>query len=380
MSGVGGQMPIRAAFVVEQTLGHVTHTRNLEAAAAAQDDVAVTWLPVSFPVSGIGGLVPAYRSNWSVRASWRARTRLLRERAIQSFDVLFFHTQVTALFCADLMRRIPSVVSLDATPVNFDGVGASYGHRPAGGGWLDARKYQLNRSAFAAAGALVSWSDWAARSLVTDYGVARERITVVAPGAARPYFDIGERRMKRSTGTGPVRLLFVGGDFARKGGPALLAAARAARTRAAFELHIVTRDDVPAQDGVVVHHGVQPNSPELLGLIERSDVFVLPSLGECLSIALMEAAAAGLPIVTTDVGALREAALDGVSAIVIAPGDDAALRIAIERLVDDEALRRRLGAAGHAHASVMFDAERNNRRIFDLVRSLAAPLGRRSVA
>jgi glycosyltransferase involved in cell wall biosynthesis len=380
MSNVGGPMQVRAAFVVEQTLGHVTHTRNLEAAAAAQDDVAVTWVPVDFPVSGIGGLVPAYRSNWSVRASWRARTRLLRERAFRSFDVLFFHTQVTALFCADLMRRIPSVVSLDATPINFDTVGASYGHRPAAGGWLDGRKFQLNRSAFAAARALVSWSDWAARSLVADYGVAARRINVLAPGAARAYFEIGERRARRSAATKPVRLLFVGGDFARKGGPALLAAARAARTRAPFELHIVTRDDVPAQDGVFVHHGVRPNSPELLALIERSDVFVLPSLGECLSVALMEAAAAGLPIVTTDVGALREAALDEQTAIVMSPGDGAALRAAIERLVDDEPRRRSLGAAGHALACEKFDAERNNGRIFDLVRSLAAPMSGTSVA
>jgi glycosyltransferase involved in cell wall biosynthesis len=373
-------MPIRAAFVMEQTLGHVTHTQNLRAAAERQDVVDVTWIPIAFNVSGLGRFMPGYNSNWSLRASVRARTRLMREHAKRSFDVLLFHTQVTALFCADLMRRVPSVVSLDATPINFDSVGVAYGHRAAGDGWIDSRKYQLNKRAFGAARALVSWSEWSAESLVTDYGVPRQRVLVRAPGADSAYFAIGTQRLSAPDEGGPVRLLFVGGDFERKGGPTLLEALRTARTRRAVELHIVTRDPVAITPGVVVHHGIQPNSRELLALIARADIFVLPSLGECLSIALMEAAAAGLPIITTDVGALAEAAIDACSALIVPQNDATALRSAIERLVDDEAMRRRLGRAGHELARAKFDAGRNNAAIFDLVASLARRPEQRGVA
>ena len=365
---------------MEQTLGHVTHAQNLRAAAARQGGLAVTWIDIPFEVGRVERLVPGYRDNWSVRAGYRARSALTRESASGAFDALFFHTQVTALFSAGLMRRVPSVVSLDATPENFDTVGAAYGHRPAAGSWLDRRKHAMNRNALGAARALVAWSEWAAASVVRDYGIPRERIVVRAPGAPAAYFAIGERRSADREGAAPVRLLFVGGDFARKGGPALLAAVRDARTRDAFELDVVTRDPVPATPGVVVHRNVRPNSPELFALYRQADVFVLPSLGECLSVALMEAAAAGLPLVSTNVGALGEAAVDGRSAIVVPPGDARSLRVAIERLVDDTALRTGLGRGAYALAKARFDADRNNREILELVASVARPAVARSVA
>lgn len=370
---------IRAAFVMEQTLGHITHAQNLRAAAARQTDVDVTWIPIPFELGGVERFVPGYRDNWSVRASYRARARLAQEHARRPFDVLFFHTQVTALFSVGLMRHVPTVISLDATPKNFDTVGVAYGHRPAGGGWLDARKYQINRDVFGAARALVSWSQWAAASLSADYGVPRERIVVTAPGASADYFAIGERRISADPAA-PVRLLFVGGDFVRKGGFLLLEAVRAAHTRRPFELHVVTRDAVPATSGVVVHHGVGPNSRELFELFAGADIFVLPSMGECLSVALMEAAAAGLPIISTDVGALSEAAIDDHSAIVVRPGESGSLRLAIERLVDDDSLRTRLGRDAFELARSKFDADKNNRSIVELVTAVARPVAARSVA
>src|SRR5581483_7359690 len=131
----------RVAFVMEQTLGHVTHARNLRAVLDRCSAIDPVWLPIPFEVHGPARLLPLYRGNWSVRASWRAR-RALRPVA-GSLDALFFHTQVTSLFSVDLMRRIPTVISLDATPLNYDEVGASYGHRAAGEGFLDRQKFQL---------------------------------------------------------------------------------------------------------------------------------------------------------------------------------------------------------------------------------------------
>ena len=310
----------------------------------------------------------------------RARRRLAAELAAGPHGALFFHTQVTALFSAGLMRRIPSVVSLDATPVNYDSIGAAYGHKPATGSWLDERKHRLNRDVFHAARALVSWSEWAKASLVADYGVPAERISVISPGASRGYFDVGDARASQAREAAPIRLLFVGGDFARKGGPMLLESVQAARTQRAFELHVVTQHDVAAQPGVIVHHGLRPNSPELLKLFADADAFLLPSNGECLALVLMEASAAGLPIIATNVGAMAEAAIADRSALIVPTGDGRALRAAIESVVDDEPRRLRLGLAGHALARAKFDAERNGQRIVDILRSIARPAMERSVA
>jgi glycosyltransferase involved in cell wall biosynthesis len=355
--------PVRTAFVMEQALGHVTHAQNLRSLVDARADIAPTWLPISFDVRGAARYLPLFRGNWSVRASWRARRALNTALGRQRHDALVFHTQVTALFSVGLMRRLPTVVSMDATPLNYDRVGEYYGHRPAGASFLDRRKFQMNRAVFDAAASLVTWSDWARDSLVEDYATDPSKIHVLAPGAAHAYFALGERRAHRSVNTPrSPRILFVGGDFERKGGPLLLEA-----LPDGAELHVVTSRAVAPRPNVHVHPGLTANSPELLRLFEEADLFVLPSYAECLAVVLMEASAACLPIITTDVGALREAVDPGQSGFVISAGDGAALRRGIETLIADADLRSRMGRAGFALARRKFDAHRNNRALLDLV-------------
>jgi glycosyltransferase involved in cell wall biosynthesis len=362
----------RAAFVVEQTLGHVTHFRNLRDFMAQQSAVLPVMLPIPFETRGLAGRMPLFRSNWSVRASWRARRALETARATCHLDAIVFHTQVTALFSQSLMRDIPSIISLDATPINYDSVGAHYGHRGAGGSLVDQQAYRLNRNAFHAAARLVAWSEWARRSLIHDYGVDAERIRVHAPGAAGEFFDIGRARLGAADATQrgrPVRLLFVGGDFERKGGPALLECVRGALANRC-ELHLVTNARVQAQPGVFVHKNLGPNSAALRQLYAEADVFVLPTNADCLAVVLMEATAAALPVITTNVGALPEAVRPGESGLLIPAGDTAALASALSSLVDDAQQRRRLGRAAHALAVEKFDAHRNNRALLDLVLDL----------
>jgi hypothetical protein len=146
--GKGLMMRTRAAFVMEQTLGHVTHSRNLRAVAGTRADLDGTWLPIPFDVRGPARLVPLIRSNWSVRASWRARRALASALASRPHHALLFHTQVTSLFSLDVMRRLPTIISLDATPINYDSVGRFYGHHAAGRGLIDRQKYLANKRAF----------------------------------------------------------------------------------------------------------------------------------------------------------------------------------------------------------------------------------------
>jgi glycosyltransferase involved in cell wall biosynthesis len=362
-------MRTRAAFVMEQTLGHVTHSRNLRAVVRARPDLDATWLPIPFDVRGVARLVPLLRSNWSVRASWRARQALRSALAAQPHDALFFHTQVTSLFSLQWMRRLPTIISLDATPINYDSVGVYYGHRGAGDGPIDRQKYLANRRAFQAATGLVAWSEWTRRSLIQDYGVDPDRVRVIAPGAAWAYFDIGARRSAwpiAEEATRPLRLLFVGGDFRRKGGPLLLECMRGPLAERC-ELHIVTQEAVPPQRNVFVHSGLEANSPPLLRLFAEADLFILPSMAECLAIVLMEATASGLPVISTDVGALGEAVVAGESGLLVRAGDAAALRQAIVALADDPERRRRMGRAGYALAQQKFDADRNGRDLLDMV-------------
>jgi glycosyltransferase involved in cell wall biosynthesis len=370
----------RVAFVMEQTLGHVTHAKNLHAMLADRQELSPEWLPIPFGVEGFGRLLPYYRGNWSVRASWRARRALDGALAQGPLDALVFHTQCTALFSVERMRRIPTLISLDATPVNFDDVTrhGGYAHQIAGRGFLDRQKYLLNRRAFQAANVLVPWSEWARQSLIDDYGADPDRIRVLAPGANALFFEIGRRRgataaassQSSSADAGrPVRLLFVGGGWQRKGGPQLLEAL-AGLPAGSWSLDVVTREEVTPAPGVTVHYGVDSNSPTLVRLFSEADLFVLPSLGECLAVVLMEATAAGLPLITTNVGALAEAVRPGETGLVVPPNDVPALRQALAALLNDPARRVSMGRGGHALASERFDATANNRTLLDLVADL----------
>jgi glycosyltransferase involved in cell wall biosynthesis len=86
------------------------------------------------------------------------------------------------------------------------------------------------------------------------------------------------------------------------------------------------------------------------------DVFVLPSRSEGFPLAIVEAMLAGLPVVASDVGSVREAVLDGHTGVLVPPDDVEALARALRELLDDPAGRRELGRRGRELALERFTA------------------------
>jgi glycosyltransferase involved in cell wall biosynthesis len=77
----------------------------------------------------------------------------------------------------------------------------------------------------------------------------------------------------------------------------------------------------------------------------RAHIYVLPSYHEGLPIGVLEAMAAGLPVVTTPVGGIPEVVKDGVNGLIVSPGDVKALGASILRLLEDAELRERMSGA-----------------------------------
>jgi glycosyltransferase involved in cell wall biosynthesis len=355
------------AFVIEQTLGHVTHSQNIRAAVERDGDVSAHWILPTWEVK----LLPVLGDNWTVRTGWQARRGLAALARRVPLDAIFFHTQVPAVLNADWVGRYPSVVSLDATPLQYDRLGAYYDHE-TGPRRLERIKWDLNRRVFERARALVSWSAWAQQGLATEYGIDPERVHVIPPG-------VPTAEWKRPTARGsvspedPVRILFVGGDLERKGGSDLLRAfAMLRQEERPVELHLVTRSKVAEAPGLTVYNNMQPNSDALRRLYWESDIFCLPTYGDALPLALAEAAAAGLPLVSTKVAAIPEIVLDNRTGLLAAPGQPQELAAALRRLVAEPGLREWQGQQAQQLARERFDAATNSAALLELLKEVAA--------
>jgi glycosyltransferase involved in cell wall biosynthesis len=98
-------------------------------------------------------------------------------------------------------------------------------------------------------------------------------------------------------------------------------------------------------------------------------VFVFPTLGDVRPLAVMEAMASGLPVVTTHVGAIGEQITEGVTGFLVPPGDHQAVAEAVLKLVADPELRRGMGAAGRLTAERLFDAAKNYRDVLTVCKA-----------
>ena len=107
-------------------------------------------------------------------------------------------------------------------------------------------------------------------------------------------------------------------------------------------------------------------------LLLQADVLALPSHVENLPVSIIEAMAAGLAVVATPVGAVEDIVSDGETGLLVPPGDAAALKDALARLVQDPALRRRMGDAGRAVHRARLDMDPFAEAICDIWRSAAA--------
>ncbi|HEX5776326.1 MAG TPA: glycosyltransferase family 4 protein [Caulobacteraceae bacterium] len=99
------------------------------------------------------------------------------------------------------------------------------------------------------------------------------------------------------------------------------------------------------------------SEPQIGALLATADIFVLPSRAENQPIAILEAMARGLPVVSTTIGAIPEQVEEGVSGLLVPPGEAQPLADALARLIARPAEREVMGAAGHALYQRRFSIE-----------------------
>jgi glycosyltransferase involved in cell wall biosynthesis len=166
----------------------------------------------------------------------------------------------------------------------------------------------------------------------------------------------------------------MGGDFPRKGGYELLRAWRDSRLATGARLTLATDwplDTRGLPAGVDVVRGVRAYTADWRTLWRDADVFVMPTRGEAFGIVFQEAAAAGLPVIATRLNAVPEIVEDGVTGVLVPPGDLWALVEALRRLAGSAETRRALGAAARARIERIGAFERYASALTALIHSVA---------
>jgi len=196
--------------------------------------------------------------------------------------------------------------------------------------------------AYRAARACCVTNSWARRSVIEDYGVDPGKVHVVGVGTNHAPRQV-ERDWSRP------RFLFVGREWERKNGPAVLRAfARLRDTLPHDLLHLVGEHPLVDAPGVVDHGPLRQDIPDerkrLRALFDSATCFVMPSLFEPSAIVYTEAAAAGIPSVGTLVGGSQDLIGDG--GIAVDPHSEQEILSAMEKFADPPVAREYGARAG----------------------------------
>lgn len=244
------------------------------------------------------------------------------------------------------------------------------GDAPAAAAW----RAEAERRTLAAAALVLATSQTTAEMLLRDYGVVPARLVVGPPGVDRHEPQPPHRR------GGAVRLLSVGAVVPRKD-HGLLVDALAGLSDRPWQLRIVGDLQRNAAHLAGLRARIRESRLEdrieLAGALgdaaldeawRQADVYVAASRHEGFGMAVAEAVARGLPVVTTAAGAI-EGWLDRRAAIIVPVGDVARLRQALERIIDEPALRLALRTEALAAAANLPSWEGTAGRVGEALRA-----------
>jgi glycosyltransferase involved in cell wall biosynthesis len=250
------------------------------------------------------------------------------------------------------VRDAPSLLYVDCTHAQAANQWPAW--NPLTGRAL-AHWYERERRAYAGAVHIFAFSTRTRDSLLNSYGVRPDRVSVVGAGTDLPASPA--ERPQAATSAAPT-ILFVGNDFARKGGYPLLEAFRQVRRAyPAARLQLVgTEPSIAPEPGVEVLGRIRDRAA-LARLYRHARVFCLPSFFDPFPLVLLEAMAHALPVVTTAGAGISDVVTDGKDGLLVEPGDPEAVAMGLLGLLGDPTRAARIGAAARTRVTESFTWE-----------------------
>jgi len=249
-------------------------------------------------------------------------------------------------------------------------------HYPATDRWAPLKKNirrKVERFASLKLDCAIAVSEAVRRELIDDVGIPARKVVLIHNGIDLTPVPLGDLTARRETlrlSSEEIVLVAVGRLAEIKNYNMLLEAfARAVKELPVLRLVMVGDGPERAKlEATAMHLGLS-DRVHFLGArddvrewLALSHVFVLPSLYEGISIALLEAMAAGLPAVATQVGGNPEVVTDQQNGILVESGDVEGFARALVVLARDEALRERMGRAARKRIEMKFDLNRSVRQ------------------
>jgi glycosyltransferase involved in cell wall biosynthesis len=296
--------------------------------------------------------------------AYMARRLVTRKLSQAEYSAIHFHTYILAFLSIDLMKKLPTVVSLDMTSAQVSRENTDPGLK-----WTYYPNIFLGKRVFEAASQIVTRSEWARKSVIEEYNIDEKKVKVAYPGinvtalapAESPKADLQKR----------FTILFVGGDFKRKGGSDVLEVFLGKFSDTA-ELNLVTQAPIKCKhSNIHIYDNVKAYTPKWIDLHRQADVFVMPTYNEGFGWVFIEAMAAGLPVIATQINAIPEMVTHKETGFLIQPGDRGELARRIQYLMENPTLSREMGAKGRKVVEQKFNTQTHCQKIESIFREIS---------
>lgn len=223
----------------------------------------------------------------------------------------------------------------------------------------------------------IAVSEIVRQELVENIGISSAKVVLIHNGinlVTPPLQQLTVKRVQLGLSSDDIVLITVGRLAAIKNYPLLLEAlAHAVKRAPALKLVMVGDGSERAKLEVLVSRLGMSDQVRFLGerkdvcdCLALSDIFALPSFYEGISIALLEAMAAGLPAVVTRVGGNPEVIIDGENGFLVESGDVMGFASALTALARSATLRKRMGLASRSQVEAKFDLRKTIRKYEDI--------------
>jgi glycosyltransferase involved in cell wall biosynthesis len=372
---MGTNEKLHLLFAAFMAGGNATILQNLENEIKYKNNVDSRWLRIEVDPKRLThyGEKRSFLIPGTIRNSF-VTSQLIRkhEKSGIVFDAAYFFQHTICIGLWRFRNRVPYVIAMDGTPMFFAKNELWYGHP-----YFDPKntiakaKHILTRSVYRKAFHLLPLSTKVRDSLIDDYQIPPEKITVVPPGIDLHKFYFLDRNTEDRSKKN-FNILFVGADFLRKGGDILASIA----TQPEFQdvqFNFVTKSySGPTISNITVYDSISTNTDPMVKLLHEADIFVLPTRADSFSIASLEAMATGLPVITVPMGGIADIVEEGETGYLIPKDDIQSLIDRIRILRDNRQLRYRMGTNGRKRAESRFNIEAISNTVVDILQRAAA--------